>query len=483
MKMKRIGLSCALVVMAFHCKLACVTNGKTFLSHTPENSVSTRLVSLAGLEDQAEIGLVDHKNSAQLVYTYAENYNKAGLRNYFFPYSKQDLIFGDLSNNPNPSQLDLDYRYFVHLINVNDNEVSLRLKPTQKIHHANVMYYRSFHYKGDSFFVSAQLPFVQVTNRLHPCFNAKNFNNNQEQTEDRAELMKFFAGDLNVTTATRLQEPLRKNKISDCRSESGGLSDVKLLGGWHFFDTADTRATLSVALIVPTGNKPKNRVLFEAIRGNNGHWGFESALDVTHSLWERDEYKLETALYSQLTYLFPNEQTRTLGIRHLPWGQYALLGKNGMQNQALCPAANVLSCNVDVNPGIQADSMCMGTLVTPHVNAMLGYSLLVRSEEKVSLNTPFPKNTYGVANFAYDTTTVFDLADVKDGRWLRQQDLDLAAAQTPSQVMHSVHVGLSKVVAREHVSFFANSGARASFTYTNTLPVGFACWFTGGVSF
>ncbi len=467
---EKLSYLCALMITQ---SLMCATNNKTFLSYTPENTVPRS--SLGSLDT------FNQNHNLHLQYAYFHSYDYSKLRSYFFPYAKQQLIFGDRdsTDNPNRNNADVDYRFFINIDDAGSRSVTLHMKPEQQIHYVSADYYHAFCACNTPFFFMLHVPFVHVSNRLNPSFIPQDFTSDENPTD----LEHFFAGTFENTNARHQQARLQALTFTNDKHTSSGIADISILVGWHIVQEPTFRASLATGVVLPSSNKPKGRVLFEPLRGNNGHWGITLHSECTKQLWSREDFAFEVNVMNDLLYLIPNNQTRTVGIKHIPWGHYVLLGKKGAINEPLFPSANILTCNMRINPGIQASSMVTTTLITPCIDVGIGYSLLIKGEEGVGLKNPFPEETYGIAAFGHDTSTEFTQATTRDGHWLRSQDIDVSVAQTPSQVIHGVHCALTKIIELNKVALKANGGVQTSFTPQNTAPVGYTLWAMLGVFF
>lgn len=456
--------------------LTCITNNKTFLSYAPETAVPK--ISLDTLKRPK------HNHDLSIRYAYTHSYDDKKLRSYFFPYSKQQLLFGDRDSidNPNRDSVDLAYNFFIHTSDAGSRNVTLSMKPEQQTHYVEANYYHTFSICNAPLFFMIHVPVINVSNQLNPSFTPQNFPSDVAPNPD--DLSNFFAGNFTNTNTRKLQAPLQSLTFTNGKNTSCGIADMSFLVGWLIAQDKTFQANLAAGITLPTSNKPKGRVLFEPLRGNNGHWGITLHGECTKQLQIQNDLSLEINTMTDLLYLIPNNQTRTAGIRSLAWGQYALLGKNGAINEPIFPAANVLTGEVKVTPGIQATSMVTTTLVNPYVNVGIGYSLFIKGEEGVGLNKDqFPEETYGIAAFDYDTTTEFTQATAQNGYWLRADDIDVTSAQTPSQVIHGIHCAFTKIIEQNTIAWKVNTGVQTSFAQQNTAPVGYTIWALLGLYF
>ena len=163
-------------------------------------------------------------------------------------------------------------------------------------------------------------------------------------------------------------------------------------------------------------------------------------------LWEKNDKKIEVSGSIQGEYLLSNKQKRTLGLKGHNFGHYRLLGKNETPAWTpLVPAANILTMNVGVYPGMQVALDLQGNYRFKKFCIGIGYGLFLNQDENVVIKDAWKEETYGIANPGFDTgldtfgedNDHFD-ARLSDDTWIKKSDLDITSAATPSQLSHKL---------------------------------------------
>ena len=122
---------------------------------------------------------------------------------------------------------------------------------------------------------------------------------------------------------------------------------------------------------------------------------------------------------------------------------YYLMGKNGQQNQALFPAANVLTRDVRVRPGNLFDGIVNLSCNCSCFTLDFGYNIFSKEGEAVSLKGIWEDDTYGIAATDYQTTgQIFTTDHTLSSKWINNSDLDINSITTPSYLTHKIYGAL-----------------------------------------
>ncbi len=171
-----------------------------------------------------------------------------------------------------------------------------------------------------------------------------------------------------------------------------------------------------------------------------------------------------------------------------PHGQYLLGGEKG--KKGVFPLANVLTREVDVEPGSQLDGIVAFAFHWGNFLFDIGYNLYIQEAEDVKVKT-WANDTYGIADYAYDTANDFTITtlpgdgvadDTTEGPINREQVRD-SAAETPSQVTHKLYGGLG--YAFNHWNYPLMVGIAGSYEWpeNNAAMEQWAVWGKVGLSF
>jgi len=411
---------------------------------------------------------------------------------------------------------DVDIGYLIHDFDLsvaeaeglNIKNTTLSLDPQQKSYGVRLDYHQDLSAIIKGLYLSAHLPIVHVENKLG--FRVSSLDKAAQQT-----FVDFFNGTFTQTDASDLQVALTNAKM-DCKKRStSGVADLDLSLGYNFFDKECYAASLAFAVTIPTGNRPTSQWVFEPIRGNGHHIGLGGDFYSFWRLWGDLKHNLKLTIDAKYRYLLEETQCRTLGIKGKtpdcsgcnllgrPFGQYYLLGKQG-QN-ALIPAANILTQSVDVTPRNQFDGIGGFTYNCHGFSFDVGYNLYYRDAEKIELqeedkcktssscdtdcppcvtcpNVPLTPNTYAIAARSFDTTVPFD---IKNGAHLDgglagatiigPDTIDFDAASTPQQLTHSIYGGLGFQTSGS-TCFMFGVGGKYEWPSTNSALEQWGVW-------
>jgi len=138
------------------------------------------------------------------------------------------------------------------------------------------------------------------------------------------------------------------------------------------------------------------------------------------------------------------------------------------------PAANILTQNVQVAPGVTSDTKASLSLTYLDFVADVGYNVFYKQGEHVRARNPIPRGTYGIAGANYDGNAEFvsnfiagSTVDINSAQgttntttaYLSDSDIDRTVAETADQLLHTLYFGFG----------YAYS------TWTTPLMVGVGC--------
>lgn len=160
----------------------------------------------------------------------------------------------------------------------------------------------------------------------------------------------------------------------------------------------------SIHLVVPTGNRPKSKFLFEPVIGANKSWQLGIAIDGSYIFYNEDINKFGLYYYAVLTHLFKAHQTRLFSLRSNGDGsQYLLLKKFSPAGSTEIEkgerAANILAGDAKIGASIMLDASLMFHYSHCNIFADLGYNLWYRSKEKLNKTVcfrDFAESAYGI---------------------------------------------------------------------------------------
>jgi len=433
----------------------------------------------------------------------------------------------------------IDLGYIIHKIDVTANEtdkVTFGLNPEHNNAGVRFDYYQDLDCIVNGMFLRANLPIVHVENNL-------NFAVCSGDATLRQQIRDYFAGnelvlgDATTPDLNQSQEKLTKAKICG-KQDTTGVADIDVALGYKFLDYATYYASIAVAITIPTGNEADGIWLFEPIVGNGHHFGVGGDIEGMYQIWGDHNSNLKLLFKAKYRYLFESSEKRTLGLKTLkdgapscrsedcptdcngkpikaerPWGHYTLLGCTGQRS--LVPAANITTVNVQVTPGSQFDTILGLNYVFKGITFDIGYNLYYRESEdvilmgrstdncRVSCNVDF--SNYAVAargldtqKFIPSTTNEFKFAinnasvdggDVAAATLTADQAsatgtiVTPRAAETPSQLTHSLYGGLGYVFDKWSLPLMAGIGGKYEWKDTNAAIQRWGIWGKLGIGF
>lgn len=401
---------------------------------------------------------------------------------YFLANNKStvDLQFAD-SGSAASTVADVDGGYVVHVRSVGalGTALNVSLDPRQEVYGARLDYHQDLRKLLKGLYLHAELPVVHVENNVR-------LNVNSTDAAAAAQVVAYFAGDVvNQAGGANAQDALKYAKVNGKQSETG-VADIDLSLGYNFVHTKKYSAGVAVALTVPTGNEAKGVYLFEPIVGNGKHFGLGGDLHAGATVWSSGERDVRLCGALKYRYLFENKAVRTLGLKDRKFGQYHLLGKNGVDS--LVPAANVTTMSVDVTPGSQLEGAVSVAYNHGNFNFHLGYDMYFREAESLTRKGTLAANTYGVADRDLDIRTAFNIAtgahfDGGQAAPLSNDDLDVSAAATPSQFTNSINGSAGYVFRQWDCPLMLGVGAQYEWANKNSALSTYGAWLKAGLGF
>jgi hypothetical protein len=393
---------------------------------------------------------------------------------YFLANNKSTINVTRVAvGNPVAATSDLDAGYIYHnAAGVADGAaINMALNPRQEVMGVRLDYHQDLRKILKGLYFHAGMPVARVENNVRLNIND-------------ATLTGYLAGTAN-NTANSVTEALKYGKVAGKQSETG-VADIDLSLGYNFLHSKKYSAGLAVALTVPTGNESNGVYLFQPIVGNGKYFGLGGDLHAHANLWSNGDRNLGVCAALKYRYLFENSSVRTLGLKGRNLGQYHTLGKDTVAS--LVPAANVTTMAVNVTPGSQLEG-ALG-LAYNHGNFSfgLGYDLYFREAESVSRKGSLAANTYGVAARNFSTAAAFNITTAAhfDGgvaAVLSNDNLDVAAAATPSQFSNAINGSAGYVFRKWDCPLMLGVGAKYEFANKNSVFSQWGAWLKAGVGF
>ncbi len=211
----------------------------------------------------------------------------------------------------------------------------------------------------------------------------------------------------NVTQAFN-QDAWQYGKIGAGRSILG-VADIEFLVGYQWMCGECASNNWYVGMIVPTGNKPCATYVAPAIVGNGYHFGLMGGSSLELMLAQNQHTSCWYRLDVNARYLFGNKQKRSLDLKGNTWSRYMMVWDSkdsyisaldavagtldsqgavdtaGVATRYYTPGINIFTTDVKVVPGLQTRLNQALYIKTDGLQAELGWNMLVKSAECVTL--------------------------------------------------------------------------------------------------
>ncbi len=271
-----------------------------------------------------------------------------------------------------------------------------------------------------------------------------------------------------MTEAFR-QSNWRYGKIDNNRENSrAGLGDIELKFGFDTISTPHSLFNTWVGAIFPTGNRPKGEYVFEAVIGNNKHWGAMFGNAIWFDIWGGQCWILSSKIDINNRYLFSNHQTRSFDLIGKPWGRYMetyatrddaaaadnLLTPPEERTNAGTSGINEFTRRVRVHPRFSTDiTSALQLQYDTNCGSWLaegGLNIFARQAEKVEIDCCCSKaglkGVLGLGNTTFARTIRDNVpcADIiyPDYQQIKECDFDLESAAHPAVYTNTVYGSL-----------------------------------------
>ncbi len=399
----------------------------------------------------------------QIVPFYQDSSESDGLGKYFG--YKNLNVFNIKSINhvvsPFDAAKDIDYQYVTHRsVDIAHTNAQVKYDPEQEAYGVRIDYYQDLEKILTGLYLKVVIPIVHVENDMRLSVTADT-GFLGAKVNGLNKVIRYFNGDYSVAAGEHdAQKALTHAKMKG-DNDTTGVADIDIVLGYKFLDKEKYHMSINLGLTIPTGDDADGDYLFEAIVGNGNHWALGFGLDFGAKLWEDGDQNIKIAAAMNYRYLFESTEKRTIGftLEGLPatansLTHYFVIAKpDGTQNYGT-PAANILTRDLDVEPGSQIDALLMFTYNNGGFNFDLGYNFFWKDSEDVSVKSWTTEDEkWAVIAQDYDFAAVVPTPAV-DGDYatgayatskLTKARLDVGRAGTPSQDTHKLFGGLGYI--------------------------------------
>ncbi len=199
-----------------------------------------------------------------------------------------------------------------------------------------------------------------------------------------------------------MQEPWHYGRFAFCPRNKTGLADIDAIFGYNFWHNDFSHFGFFALTVVPTGNRPKAKYIFEPLVGNGKHWQLGGGATM-HLATANPYYNIGIYIEGNATWVFRTHQKRSFDFTNNgPLSRYMLLKEynpnctNGMfqesytYNESLMNAINFATRDCEVHVGLMSD--VSGKLFISAGNWAIdaGYNFWYRNKETVCIKTDCP---------------------------------------------------------------------------------------------
>lgn len=450
--------------------------------------------------------------AVELVVFGGKSTEQKDLGKYFTPYNKNCFtviegqgIAGQLTtadqNGVVPAGKDMDARHF-NIATVNGNfQSKICFCPQQTFAGVGLAWKQSIARRDNDtsrFWFEAASAVMHVNNDVH--LSEQIVNNGGGAQPDTLGLNDSQV--VGSMKAAFKQASWKFGKIDGCRGKTG-LADIELKLGinWGFgCEYNMVHGSSYVGMVIPTGNKPCGKYMFEPIVGNNKHFGLMVGSNFGGHVWHCDEHSIDWEVDLNSRYLFENTQVRSFNVYGKPFSRY--MSVYATQADAVAADGNAYSGTAGIN--IFTDCVKVDPRFSQNMNteftysycnfrAGIGHGFFARQAEKVCLNkwtkTPQFKAYAGEGdiNLARNIKQSFGAADITTPAdnyvAITRDQLDLDSAAHPAVLSNTIY----GVVGYEWPDYcrpmFASLGGSYEWSHVNAALSRWALWGKFGFSY
>lgn len=228
-----------------------------------------------------------------------------------------------------------------------------------------------------------------------------------------------------------MKEPWHYGRFDFCSRDKTGLADIDAIMGYNFLHNDYAHFGAFVMTVIPTGNRPKAKYIFEPIVGNGKHWELGGGFTTHISLGdycEKTNLNLGVYIEGNITHVFSTHQTRSFDFtqngllsRYMLLKEFDPVCSNGIfqgtymynfcqqfipvsapavpnvptsnpprRNHGLMNAINFATRNCEVHVGLKADVSAKVCVTKGGWTLDAGYNFWYRSEERICIKTDCP---------------------------------------------------------------------------------------------
>ena len=194
-----------------------------------------------------------------------------------------------------------------------------------------------------------------------------------------------------------MKEAWKFGRFDFCPRSRTGLADIDAILGYNMVENDYGHFGIFLMTVVPTGNRPKAKFIFEPLVGNGRHWEFGGGLSghISYNPNIRG-IRFNMGLYAEgnITHMFPTDQIRSFDfVQNGLLSRYILLKEfdnDLMYTGHLINAINLATRNCEVSVSFKTDASIKFFVQSGGWQADIGYNIYYKDAECVRIKTDCP---------------------------------------------------------------------------------------------
>ncbi len=190
-----------------------------------------------------------------------------------------------------------------------------------------------------------------------------------------------------------MQQPFMFGAFACGREQKTAVAQLDFILGYNIVANERGHFGLYIITVVPTGNSPENKIIFEPIVGNTRLWELGVGTSFHYDLVRWGCHKVGFLVNGILTHQFKHNQIRSFDlIGHGPMSRYMLLkeftldeNKNLEYSGRMVNAIDFATRKVRVGGSVKLDLAAKLTYYYSRFGLDLGYNIYARTKEKLKL--------------------------------------------------------------------------------------------------
>lgn len=228
---------------------------------------------------------------------------------------------------------------------------------------------------------------------VNPTLNPPRFLTNQNCTTQ--SIREALSGQFTFGDMT---EQWKYGRFSFCARNKTGIPDIDVIIGYNILHNDFAHLGFYGVTVIPTGNRPKGRYVFEPILGNGRHWELGGGLSGHVALYEDlspQQFNMGFYGTARLVHAFETDQIRSFDFydngllsRYLLLKEYHTDKVSYTGN--MVNAINFATRNCEVSVGLVADVSVKFFIGAGGWDFDIGYNFFHRDAETVCIKTECP---------------------------------------------------------------------------------------------